>query len=94
MTPDMRPRANFALMEGGPGLSFVRNTLADDVTITVEASADLSSGWTTIATNQNGSWGGALNVSESGTGTNRDVEVEDTETDADKRFFRMKVTRP
>lgn len=77
-------------------LTFNRNTNANDVTLIAESSSNVTNGapWRGIATNFNGSWGGATNVTESGTGTPVVVIVSDTATPATNRFLRLRVTRP
>lgn len=80
-------------------LRFNRNTNASDVSLVVEGSDALTNDapWTGIATNVLGSWGGATNVYESGTGTPIVVRVQDTTAQsgaATNRFLRLRVTRP
>lgn len=73
-------------------LSFARNTNSIDATLLVEgADGLLPATWVGLATNVAGWWGGATNVSETGTGTPRRVSVFD---DASNRFLRIRVTRP
>ncbi|HEY8240377.1 MAG TPA: hypothetical protein VIH35_02980, partial [Kiritimatiellia bacterium] len=70
------------------------NTNASDATIYVEGANALSNGapWTGIATNRNGSWGGATNVIEGG-GNPAPVNVTDTQPGTN-RFLRLRVTHP
>jgi hypothetical protein len=77
-------------------LGFHRNTNALDVILTVEAGWSVSNGapWNGIATNINGSWGGATNVVETGAGSPVTVSVKDTAPPATNRFLRLRVTRP
>jgi autotransporter-associated beta strand protein len=81
-------------------LRFNRNTNASDITLIAEGSdgATNNATWKGIATNILGSWGGATNVIESGTGTPVSVSVQDTATPlsgaATNRFLRLRVTRP
>ena len=81
---------------GGTVLIFNRNLHATDVVLTVEGSDVMLDGaeWLGLATNINGSWGGAMNVSESGSGEHVEVTVEDTLPLLTNRFLRLKVTRP
>jgi hypothetical protein len=73
---------------------FDRNTAATDATIYVEGSDSLTSGatWQGIATNRNGSWGGATNVTEGG-GNPAAVSVTDPQPGTN-RFLRLRVTHP
>ena len=77
----------------GPALSFVRNTNATDAEIRVEGTSALADDatWAGLATNRGGSWGGATNIIESGTGTPVQVQVQDAGTN---RFLRLKVVTP
>lgn len=77
-------------------LKFMRATNATDATLIVEGSysATNNAGWIGIATNAGGSWGGATNVAEAGTGNPVNVTVEDSATGATNRFLRLRVTRP
>lgn len=81
---------------GLPALRFRRNTNATDVTLIAERSNSLTNNaaWSGIATNINGSWGGALNVTETGTGSPVTVNVRDTSASATNRYLRLRVTRP
>ena len=76
-------------------LRFNRNPDATDVTLFVERTAQLGAGanWEGVATNRNGSWGGAVQVSESGGPTPLQVVVED-DIPATNRWHRLRVTRP
>ena len=77
-------------------LQFHRDPGASDVTLVVEGAYAVTNGapWTGIATNSDGSWGGATNVTETGTGTPLNVMVQDTAALATKRFLRLRVTKP
>ena len=96
------PRISDGMMQVGlmsgdaPTLVFNRNPHATDVTMVVEGAESISNGaaWRGLATNINGSWGGAANVSESGTGNPVVCTVEDLVQLGAKRFLRLKVTRP
>ena len=81
---------------GVPTLVFNRNPNATDVALVVEGADVMSNGavWRGVATNRNGSWGGAANVSESGTGNPVVCTVEDPVSLTTNRFLRLKVTRP
>ena len=80
-------------------LTFPRNTAATDVTLTVQASDDLST-WTNLASSTGGSAMAALvagvNVAESGSGALRTVEVRDLFLTSDpahpRRFLRLHAT--
>ena len=76
-------------------LSFNRNTNAVDATLIVESAETVASGatWNGIATNINGSWGGATNVTENGSVDPVSVTVQDP-SPASNRFIRLRVTRP
>lgn len=77
-------------------LQFTRDTNSIDATLIVEGvyANTNDAPWTGIATNLAGSWGGALNVVETG-GTNPvNVSVADTDPSATNRFLRLRVTRP
>ena len=76
-------------------LRFNRNTNANDITLVAEGAYDTTNdaAWNGIATNIAGSWGGATNVTESGTSTPVTVTVQDTAPPATNRFLRLRVTR-
>lgn len=80
----------------GPALTFCRNPHATDVRFVVESADRLTNGaaWRGLATNLNGSWGGAANVEESGTGNPVACTVTDPVALASNRFLRLRVTRP
>ena len=92
----------FAAMHGGWttsgnfGFMFNRNPQAYDVTMIVERTPSIANGtvWFGIATNVGGSWGGATNIVEAGTGTPVSVTVQDSSGFATNRFMRLRVTRP
>ena len=79
-----------------PVLVFNRNTDMDDATLIVQGSHSVSNGaiWSGLATNINGSWGGASNVSESGSGNPVTCYVQDVIPLLSNRFLRLKITRP
>ena len=81
---------------GAPALRFNRNLDATDITLVIQGAEAISDGaaWRGLATNINGSWGGASNVNESGTGSPVVVTVEDPAPLLTNRFLRLKVTRP
>jgi fibronectin-binding autotransporter adhesin len=90
-----------AAMGGGLGtgvlsLAFSRNTNAVDATLIVEGSYSAADGadWSGIATNANGSWGAAPNVTETGAGSPVNVKAWDTAVSPTNRFLRLRVTRP
>ncbi len=80
-------------------LSFQRNTLANDIVLTVQASDTLTGTWTELAISSNGSPISALtpgvSITETATGSSREVTVEDTILTTDplhpRRFLRLKV---
>jgi hypothetical protein len=86
----------WVLNDGAPTLRFNRNPNATDITLIVQGAETISNGaaWRGLATNINGSWGGAANVSESGTGIPVVCTVEDLVPLWTNRFLRLKVTRP
>ncbi len=77
-------------------LNFNRNSNASDITLIAEGSNNATNDatWNGIATNLAGSWGGASNVTETGTGTPVSVTVRDNVAVATNRFLRLRVTRP
>lgn len=81
---------------GSPALFFNRYTDATGITLIAEGSFALTNNatWNGIATNINGSWGGATNVSEAGTNNPVAVTIRDTEALATNRFLRLRVIRP
>lgn len=86
----------WVLNDGVPTLVFNRNPNATDVTLIVQGADVLSNGasWRGLATNVGGSWLGAANVSESGTGNPVVCTVTDPVALESNRFLRLKVTRP
>ena len=82
--------------DGPPALVFNRNPNATDVRFTVEAANAVSNGaaWRGIATNAGGSWLGATNVDESGTGNPVVCTVTDPVALESNRFLRLRVSRP
>ena len=89
-------RLDLAFENGVPALCFNRNTNATDVTLVIQGADEMSDGaaWRDLATNVNGSWGGAANVSESGPGNPVACAVQDPVPLFTNRFLRLKVTRP
>ena len=79
-----------------PALTFNRNPNATDVRFVVECVNAISNGaaWRGLATNINGSWGGATNVSESGAGNPVKCTVTDPIALESNRFLRLRVSRP
>jgi hypothetical protein len=77
-------------------LGFSRATNAIDATLVVEAAYAVTNDtpWTGIATNLNGSWGAATNVTETGTGSPVSVGVQDVAPATTNRFMRLRVTKP
>jgi hypothetical protein len=77
-------------------MEFNRNTNAADATLVVEGAFAINDGalWEGIATNFNGSWGAAPNVTEAGVGSTAVVTVQDRFAFATNRFLRLRVTRP
>ena len=67
------------------------------MTLIVEGADAISNDapWNGIATNFNGSWGGATNVTEIGTTNPLAVTVQDTVSSGDvtNRFLRVRVTK-
>lgn len=76
-------------------LRFTRNTSATDTTFIVEGALVFTNHvhWTGFATNRNGSWGSATNVSETG-GEPVSVTAVDPAPAGTNRFLRLRVTRP
>lgn len=86
-----------ATRSGGTlALRFSRDTNAADTTLIVEGGNSVANDapWLGIATNTGGSWGGATNVGEMGTGALVSVTAQDTVAAATNRFLRLRVTRP
>ncbi len=79
-----------------PTLAFHRNPSATDVRYVVEGTDRLTNGaaWRGLATNVGGSWLGATNVSESGTGNPVECTVTDPVALQSNRFLRLRVSRP
>ena len=83
-------------VNGSPTLRFNRNPNATDITLVVQGAEAISNGaaWRGLATNIGGSWGGAANVDESGSGNPVVCTIEDLVPLLTNRFLRLKVTRP
>ena len=96
MEADGLARLDVAFESGLPTLVFNRNPNATDVTLLIEGADEMSDEaiWRGLATNRNGSWGGAANVSESGQGNPVACAVQDPVPLITNRFLRLKVTRP
>ena len=79
-----------------PILTFHRNPSATDVRFVVESAETMASGavWRGVATNVGGSWLGATNVAESGTGNPVECTVTDPVALDSNRFLRLKFSRP
>ena len=77
-------------------LWFNRNTNAADVTLIVEGAYALTNNaaWNGVATNVNGSWGNAANVTETGATNPAKVTVREPVAAATNRFMRLRVTWP
>lgn len=88
-------RLGIAPTNGLFALLLKRNTNATDVILIIERSDTLTNGapWSGIATNVNGSWGGATNVAETGGANPVQVIVTDP-FPATNRFLRQRVLRP
>ena len=86
----------WVLNDGIPTLVFHRNPHATDIALRVEAADEMSDDafWRGVATNLNGFWGGAANVSEIGTGFAFVCTIVDPEPVRTNRFLRLRVTRP
>lgn len=95
---DALARLTGSMSGGGLRLQFGRNTNATDATLIVEGANALTNGalWFGLATNLGGSWGMAANVTESGTGTPRTVQVQDSAPvgTSTSRFLRLRVLAP
>ena len=99
------PALSFSFVSGGWRLDFRRNALANDVTLTVEQSADLTqwssamvygaaSGWTAVAPGTS-----AVESAVTGSGVDQSVGVTVTIPDlsagaTSRQYFRLKVARP
>jgi uncharacterized repeat protein (TIGR03803 family) len=94
--PDDLARLNATQSNNVFNLLFNRNTGAVDVIAIAEGSYSASdnAAWVGIATNMNGSWGGATNVTEISTGTPRVVIVRDPAPAATNRFLRLRLSKP
>ncbi len=79
----------------GPKLTFSRNRNATDVRFIVESAESMTNGalWRGVATNVDGSWGGATNVVESGTGNPVECTVTAPEAGTTNCFLRLRVLR-
>ena len=80
----------------GPAMTFNRNPNATDVRYVVESAERMADDavWRGVATNVGGSWGGATNVEESGTGNPVECTVTDPVALDSNRFLRLIVSRP
>mgnify|MGYP001765270690 CR=1 FL=1 len=80
----------------GPMLTFNRNPNATDVRYVVESADRMAdeAAWRGVATNVGGSWLGATNVEESGTGNPVECTVTDPVALDSNRFLRLRVSRP
>ena len=95
MEPD--DLASLGVLGGGaPALTFNRNLNAVDLMLEIQGADSISNGaaWRGVATNVGGSWLGATNVEESGTGNPVECTVTDPLALRTNRFLRLKVTRP
>ena len=95
MEPD--DLARLGLMGGGaPALTFNRNPNATDIMLLIQGADAASNGaaWRGVATNVGGSWLGATNVEESGSGNPVECTVTDPVALDSNRFLRLKVSRP
>ena len=79
-----------------PILTFHRNPSATDVRFVVEGADQMANdaSWRGLATNVGGSWLGATNVSETGTGNPVECTVTDPVALDSSRFLRLRVSRP
>ena len=79
-----------------PILTFHRNPSATDVRFVVESADQMANdaSWRGLATNVGGSWLGATNVQESGTGNPVECTVTDPVALDSSRFLRLRVSRP
>ena len=95
MAPDDLPRLILGA-NGLPSLIFNRNPDAADLFWIVQGADAISNGaaWRGVATNVGGSWLGAANVSESGSGNPVVCTVTDPVALESNRFLRLNVTRP
>ena len=96
MAADGLARLDLAFENGVPALRFNRNPNATDITLLIQGADEMSDAaeWRGLATNLNGAWGGAANVSETGQGNPVACTVEDVVPLQTNRFLRLKVTRP
>ena len=102
LVPDRAPVPQGGAVNGFLALTFTRNPANTDISLTVQATADLEGPWTDLAQSVNGGEmtpvvAGAV-VQESGTGAIRYVEVRDIFPLGDparpRRFMRLRITRP
>jgi hypothetical protein len=95
---DEIPRMDAARIGGRFSLRFNRDTNAIDITLIIEGAQAVTNNatWNGIATNIDGSWGGATNVVESGATNPVAVTAYDTQPAgaASNRFLRLRVTQP
>ena len=95
MSPD--DLASLGVLGGGtPALTFNRNRNASDLMLVIQGADSISNGaaWRGLATNVGGSWLGATNVEESGTGNPVECTVTDPVALQSNRYLRLRVTRP
>lgn len=92
---DTVARLSATMAAGLLHLKFNRDSNAVDAVYQVEAAfaATNNAVWLGVATNVNGSWGGAANVSETGTNPVQ-TTVSDVLPGATNRFMRLRVTKP
>ena len=93
--PDGLARIEPGLANGLFQVHFNRNANAADITLIVESASSVTNGakWRGIATNILGSWGGASNVAESGSGSPLAVTVSEPGPSSNG-YMRLRVTRP
>ena len=93
LVPDDFTQVRVGLGEGGPALTFYRNTNAGDVVIVLEQSAADLAQWAGFATNIGGSWGAAP-VVESGTGQPVSVQALLPAVPDGRQALRVRVLQP
>lgn len=91
---DLQAHLMATFSNGAVWLAFSRNTAGTDAQLFVEGVDALTNGavWSGLAANLGGSWGGATNVVESGTGSPVRVNVRDAT--GTNRYLRLRATLP
>jgi hypothetical protein len=96
------PLPQSSVLGGRLAITFIRVLANTDITLTVQAADSLTGPWANLARSTTGgaftALGGGVNVTETGAGATRNIEVRDlylaTDLAHPKRFMRVQVTKP